>query len=411
MYLGIISTSGRRKAWNRADMSRFNHIESRWWRQLLCLMLLLGLLGACGRKKKAEGLEVVLSWEAQSDVSNESDSLLYWVTFGKETVSEEVIQRDKKGRYQYRATFDRDTIDLFLLLDDDRALLLPLRPSNSSEMTISQSKKGERTLEGVQEPELLEAYLSWRLAPTDTLPQEWRAKLEAERGHPISYIVATALEERLRQEGCTEVADELRQLATRLNQDFVPLLGQVSSPATGERKMLFPSEIQVSGKKDLVTLEKASSKTPWLAVSYLEAAALDSVAEQSLEQYQNHLDSLGVDSYHLLMACDTLPKGWKNRDKQAKGIRGAKEAQPFRYFLIDSIGEATRFIAEHYVGLLPQYLLVDSTRQVVRHWSEPDSLLAFIKAYQEIEQEVKKQKEAEEKQRKAERSKKQSGRN
>lgn len=351
------------------------------------------------------------SWELQKDLSGESDSLLYWVTFGKETVSEEVILRDKKGRYQYRATFDRDTIDLFCLLDEERTLLLPLRPGNSNEMTISQSKKGQRTLEGVQVPELLEAYLSWRVTPTDTLPQEWRAKLEAERAHPVSYIVAVALEERFWQEGCAEVADELSQLGMRLNRDFAPLLGHVASPTTAKRQALFPSEIRVSGKKDVVSLEKARAKTPWLAVSYLEAVALDSVAQQSIERYQRHLDSLGVDSYHLLMACDTLPKGWKNRDKQAKGARGAKVAEPFRYFLIDSIGEATHFISEHYVGLLPQYLLVDSTQQVVRHWSVPDSLLTFIQEYQAIEQEVKKQKEAEEKQKAIERSKKQSGRN
>ena len=326
---------------------------------------------------------------------------------GKENITEEVILREKSGRYKYHATFDRDTIDLFLLLNAERELLLPIRPIDDGSISISLKKSGQSEMTGMQLPDLLTSYLEWRNTPTDTLPTQWREALEGVQNHPLTYLLTIALEEHFWKMGCTEIVAELSVLRQGCNQDLAPLLGWDNFRAKPDGNQPFPSHIVVSGKQEMVPLAKERGKAPWLAVSYLPMTEADSTTMKAEAEYFQLLDSLGIPSYHLLMACDSLPKEWKKREANIRSKGKAGSEKPFRYFLIDSIGEATRFINQHYRGRLPQYLLVDSTQQVVRHWSEADSLLTFIKEYQAIEKATKQKKKDEEQQHNAkERSKK-----
>lgn len=103
-----------------------------------------------------------------------------------------------------------------------------------------------------------------------------------------------------------------------------------------------------------------------MAINIMHLNPEDSTTFEAQKQYLARLDSLKVLSYNVLLN-EELPKG------VAK--------PPLRHFLVDSTGLAVEYLQNNNIEHIPTYMLVDSTQKVWRKWEEADSLIQFIKEY------------------------------
>ena len=119
--------------------------------------------------------------------------------------------------------------------------------------------------------------------------------------------------------------------------------------------------------KDRVNFKDFVGKNRFVALNIMELSPQDSALFAKQKRYFHLLDSLGVSSYSVLLN-DSLPKSLKTKSKGTK-----------QYFLIDSIGQSQTFLKEQSIDELPTFMVVDSLQNIERSWSNPDSLINYIK--------------------------------
>lgn len=335
----------------------------------LVLILMVLLFSQC--RGKSEGASKI-SIEISSEVADTIP--WYLVTYGTTSITTDTLNLDRQGKIKFQSVIDLDTIDFMLIYNALYELQLPIIPVREDDIKI---KLGHDLLEakGIRS---IDSLLVWRHLITQSDEEISGELLEfLERfEEKASLMLALDAYNRFGNGSCHQDLKRILEQKARLFSEESTALGLDAFPVYHDHSR-FSSWIDVSGENERKEVMKLLDKKPLLAVAHLTLNESDSASMAELKAYYSDLDSLGIPSYTVLLE-DSLPSDWK-----------VKKGATFRYFLIDSIGEATRYIQQKQIQQIPSYQLVDSTLEIWRSWSEPDSLIQFIKTYNKSKEEKK----------------------
>lgn len=331
----------------------------------VALLLTLTIAVGCRQKDKSTSVQT-LSLELPEVTQSDTPWLLY--IFGKQSVTLDTLEIKAKKGIQYSQAYDLDTIDLMLLKDSIGALALPILPQREGSPIKARLRDGEWQLSGLQYPQLI---------------QEWHKTKEESEGALISFlrdhsddqVVLLMVVDGFDAYGTGERASEWSSLYREVamgTYELSNLLGmRLSAEYRPTGSSFAPYTYEVSGQKERLTYRELMGKQALMALNVFTFCPDDSATFAQQKHYLEQLDSLSIPSYSVLLN-DSLPKGIKPKSKGTK-----------RYFLIDSIGESQRFIRQQYLQELPQYMVVDSLRNIKGSWNSCDSLIKYIKEYKE----------------------------
>lgn len=331
--------------------------------QVFALFVSTILLVACGGKRAKEGY-VELHLEGLSEASP-----LYLYSYTSQSIQVDTLSVSDDGVVDFSKEMNLDTVDILLLKNSKDRLVLPLLPDRESEGLGAYLKNGKPLeLDGVM--------------VADTIAK-WYALAKGDLSALLTFIQAQSLEplptlfamEALERDDADDCREELMDAMDRGDYkmyEWNRLLGLSLFRERGTRQIgvtALPSFINVYGEEEAKNLTKLMDKQPLMALNLFRVTATDTLLMKEQKRYLHLLDSLSIPSYNLLLN-DSLPEGFST-----------KKGGTWRYFLLDRKGEVQRFIQSRRLTSLPTFQLVDSTLTVWRTWSDADSLVQFIEAY------------------------------
>ena len=326
----------------------------------ICLFIALLFCG-CGRGHKSESVKPIKIVASHQD--SESGPW-YLLVYGAQSITMDTLEVSPKGKISYHEVFDLDTIDLFLLRNGEGRLQLPLFPDRDAEAYSAKISDKELSLKGLLYESLLKEWYLEREKSEEEL-------LDFLSAHSKESPTLLLVEDGMEQYQSGKNDQTLWSLFAQLARDQYELAGLLGWRMAGDnswnRDPVVPYSFVVSGMKDRVNFKDFVGKNRFVALNIMELSPQDSALFASQKRYFHLLDSLGVPSYSVLLN-DSLPKSLKTKSKGTK-----------QYFLIDSIGQSQTFLKEQSIAELPTFMVVDSLQNIERSWSNPDSLINYIK--------------------------------
>lgn len=338
-------------------------------KKVALLAALLSTILACSKKDASEQL-LTIDYES-SDILPSSQ--WYLMTFGANAITLDTIPVSESGQIRYKNSFYRDTLDAMLLLNEQMLLEVPIF-TDSLDVKIS-VKDTLLHLEGVRYSDDIAKWKRMLHPESADVPGDLIDFLREISAKKVTPVLVADLMRRYPKSSCYGELRSLLRTSLTLNSDLDQLLGlspDMTSYIYDESHRL-PEEILIHGKKDsLYIFSKFLGRQNLMLMAFEDARNLTKDEIDSGEVFHRQLDTLDIPSYHVLLFSDTVPQKWSIREKTNK-------IQDWRYFLVDSTGEASRYAAEAQIQSLPSYFLADSLRYVWREWHERDSVITFLK--------------------------------
>lgn len=341
---------------------------------LLAMMLLL-LLGASGCKKHHQkpGIEVKIEWKYQGE--NVDGAPFVLSIYGANEIIMDTLMPNRKGKISFSDRMDRDTLDLILLHGPFSELLIPIFPTPTEEISV-RFDGDSLYLQGMKYQESIQQYYSILKRNDGEVSEELVEFFNERVGEPITMLWVRDLLQRNPEIHFLDDFRRLEELSLRVSSDYARVIGAHQSILGGYTRKGFPISVSASGEKERLDLKKKLGKRPYWALTLLDVSEADSLELSSINKYFSRLDSLNLPSFNILIYMDSLPKGWKTQ-----------KTTNWRYFLLDSIGEASNFLEAYELGIPPKYLLVDSMMQIRKSWNVSDSLINYMKTYHQSKKE------------------------
>lgn len=334
---------------------------------LVVLLLLVALMMGCKRQNSAEGQLIEIDWLQPADSSRE----MYLMTYGANDMVIDTLLANKKGRMRFSRRVDRDTIDLFLLRSGSDELLIPLFPHQLDDISVKYD--GDSLyMKGIKYQEQIHRYYTLLDSCQLDVSEDMLSFLQEQNREPVTLLFVRDLIRRFPQTTCVTELSRIEDMTLRISMDYARIIGAEGSLMGYQPRYEFPNYVRISGKESSIDLKKKMDKKPLMAVALMDISTADSTHLARAKKYYSTLDSLGLPSLSVLPFVDSLLKGWSVVDKGT-----------WRYFMLDSIGDASNFIDAYHFSMPPIYMLVDSTMQIWRRWNTPDSLVNFMKSYDE----------------------------
>lgn len=350
---------------------------------IVVFVTLMSMLFSCGRgKAKIEGLWTV---EIEYRSSSPLDSVWYLYTYGSKSVEIDTLFRDTlQGLITFARTFERDTLDVCILYDNDGNILAPIFPDPQHPKTgIRLDKKTPKVRAyGMLYPEAITTWMSFMRDTTLT---------DSIHTDSLAVVLSSMLRHKVGAMICThygmfgdtsEIANTVRDVGREIifqDRDLLNVLGTISgkiaflNPYTNHQSVgkLLPIEIKDKKGTSSLKVSRLAKKKGLALYQFTTLYRGDSLSTAIAEKVIKKMDSLKIPLVTTLIEADKLPKGWKSHPI-------TQVAKTPSYFIVDSIGNATDFAAQCHVHQLPTYLLVDTLGMIRAQWHEADSVFAHF---------------------------------
>lgn len=319
-----------------------------------------------GPKEKGQVLDLKLT-----PSSTLSGSVWYLYTYGKSKVTVDTLGGK---RLSLKQAFERDSTDLFLLLDSAGYVVMPIFPDT---LPVIKVRLGDRkeVLSGMLEADIWKQWRAYRLNADSVITEEMINFADSLAQKRVGIFLTQDAIDRYPKSTANERLKMAYSKALGSATDLADVLGLEMSDEYFEsyrRDLFFPYMIREKiGKKKELTTHDIIDKKKYMAVAILDMEQLDSLQYKMMDDYFSVLDSLKIPSLTSILFTDTLPNNWKERKED--------KTRPARYFEPDSIGGATEILKELPLDSLPSYMVVDSNLMIIKIWSHPDSLIHYVK--------------------------------
>ncbi|MDO5035488.1 MAG: hypothetical protein Q4D93_00820 [Porphyromonas sp.] len=338
------------------------------------VIVTLGLLTSCSKEKEYQ--QVLRLRYNSSRIEYDTEWRL--VALGASEVTITPIKAKKEGLIDIKQYFKKDTLDAFLLFDEAGHLQLPLFVD-----TVDVRVEVNDTLFKLDGIRYADEIVEWQRALRNSdedlsgSMMELITKLDRQKMAPIIIL---DLMNRFPETACLDALSPALRNAVYRFSGYDKLLGmpagyfEGSSFSKGSRA---PGQLHVIGDRDsLYMTRELMGEEPLMLLTFESALGLDSVELEERQAWHEVLDSLKIPSYHALLFADSLPG-------DLKVIEKSKRTPVWRYYLVDSVGAASRLAEETRIETLPSYILVDTLLYQWREWHSRDSVVNFINQMRE----------------------------